>query len=161
MISAQYLGMSLEINDLDHENLDYFAYCAKHDFRLQRCTSCKLFRYPPTTACPWCAEPNSEWVSVEGRGTVHSYTEVHHAIQPAFKQHTPYLVLLVELDAQSGMPTKEAGLRVIGNLTQPGGGLAPNSGGQRGGIGTRVRMVFTDGAPGLGPPQWTTEQTPA
>ena len=98
MISAQYLGMPLEINDLDHANLDYFAYCAKHDFRLQRCTSCKLFRYPPSTACPWCTELDSEWVSVEGRGTVHSYTEVHHAIQPAFKQYTPYLVLLVELD---------------------------------------------------------------
>jgi uncharacterized protein len=52
MISAHYLGMPLEINDLDHENLDYFAYCAKHDFRLQRCASCKLFRYPPSTACP-------------------------------------------------------------------------------------------------------------
>jgi len=97
MISAQYLGMPLEINDLDHENLNYFAYCAKHDFRLQRCASCKLLRYPPTTACPWCSELSSEWVSVEGRGTVHSYTEVHHAIQPAFKQYTPYLVLLVEL----------------------------------------------------------------
>src|SRR6266446_4831043 len=109
MISAQYLGMPLEINDLDHENLNYFAYCAKHDFRLQRCASCKLLRYPPTTACPWCSELDSEWVSVEGRGTVHSYTEVHHAIQPAFKQYTPYLVLLVELDTQSGKPTREAG----------------------------------------------------
>jgi hypothetical protein len=76
MISAQYLGMPLEINDLDHENLNYFGYCAKHDFRLQRCASCKLLRYPPTTACPWCSELDSEWVSVEGRGTVHSYTEV-------------------------------------------------------------------------------------
>jgi uncharacterized protein len=60
MISANYLGMPLEINDLDHENLDYFAYCAKHDFRLQRCASCKLFRYPPSTARPWCAELDSE-----------------------------------------------------------------------------------------------------
>ena len=68
MISAQYLGMPLEINDLDHENLTYFSWCAKHDFRLQRCASCKLLRYPPSTACPWCAEPASEWVSVEGRG---------------------------------------------------------------------------------------------
>ena len=148
MISAHYLGMPLEINDLDHANLDYFAYCAKHDFRLQRCSSCKLFRYPPSTACPWCAELDSEWVSVEGRGTVHSYTEVHHAIQPAFKQYTPYLVLLVELDTQSGKPTKEAGLRVIGNLTRPDGVLAPKSEVERVGIGTRVRMVFTDVAPG-------------
>src|ERR1700719_4182352 len=118
MIAAHYLGMPLEINDLDHANLDYFAHCAKHDFRLQRCTSCKLFRYPPSTACPWCAELDSEWMSVEGRGTVHSYTEVHHAIQPAFKPYTPYLVLLVELHTQSGKPTREEGLRVIGNLTR-------------------------------------------
>ena len=90
--------------------------------------------------------------SVEGRGTVHSYTEVHHAIQPAFKQYTPYLVLLVELDTQSGMPTKEAGLRVIGNLTRPDGVLAPKTEVERVGIGTRVRVVFTDVARGLAVP---------
>src|SRR5260370_21900793 len=155
MISAQYLGMPLEINDLDHENLDYFAYCAKHDFRLQRCAACNLFRYPPSTACPWCAELEAEWVSVQGRGTVHSYTEVHHAIQPAFKQYTPYLVLLVELDTQSGMPTKEAGLRLIGNLARPHGVLTRTSEGEQVGVCTRVRMGITDGAPGLALRPWT------
>src|SRR5258705_3478312 len=155
MISAQYLGMPVEINDLDHENLDYFAYCAKHEFRLQRCASCKLFRYPPSTACPWCAELVAEWVSVEGRGTVHSYTEVHHAIQQAFKQYTPYLVLLVELDTQSGMPTNEAGLRLIGNLTRPDRVLAAHSEVERVGIGTRVTRGFTDFAPVLALPQST------
>jgi uncharacterized OB-fold protein len=157
MITADYLGMPLEINDLDHENLEYFAYCAKHDFRLQRCCSCHLMRYPPATACPWCAEEKSEWVAVEGRGTVHSYTEIHHAIQPAFKKHTPYLVLLVELDTQSGKPTKEEGLRVIGNLAMPDGTLASRQDVERVGIGSRVRMVFTDVAPGLSLPQWTTD----
>jgi uncharacterized protein len=68
---------------------------------------------PLSATCPWCSELVSEWVSVEGRGTVHSYTEVHHAIQPAFKRYTPYLVLLVELDTQSRKPTKEEGLRVM------------------------------------------------
>ncbi len=155
MINANYLGMPLEINDLDHENLEYFSYCAKHDFRLQRCTNCKLMRYPPATACPWCTELKSEWVSVEGKGTVHSYTEVHHAIQPAFKPFTPYLVLLVELDTQSGKPTREEGLRVIGNLTTPDGKLASREDVEKVGIGTRVRMTFTDVAPGLALPQWT------
>jgi uncharacterized OB-fold protein len=158
MLTATYLGMPLDISDLDHENLDYFAYCARHDFRLQRCASCKLFRYPPSTACPWCAELKSEWVSVDGRGTVHSYTEVHHAIQPAFKPFTPYLVLLVELDTQSGKPTKEAGLRVVGNLTRPDGVLAPRSDVEQVGIGSRVRMVFTDVAEGLALPQWTIDE---
>src|SRR5262249_24296880 len=155
MITANYLGMPLAIDDLDHENLEYFSYCAKHDLRLQRCTSCKLMRYPPATACPWCTELKSEWVPVEGKGTVHSYTEVHHAIQPAFKAATPYLVLLVELVTQSGKPTKPEGLPVTGNLTRPDGKFASREDVERVGIGTRVRMVFTDVAAGLALPQWT------
>lgn len=158
MISADYLGMPLEINDLDHENLDYFSYCAKHEFRLQRCCSCRLLRYPPATACPWCTEEKSDWVPVEGRGTVHSYTEVHHAIQPAFKQYVPYLVLLVELDTQRDKPTPDEALRVIGNLATSDGVLASPADVARVGIGTRVRMVFTDVAPGLSLPQWTIDE---
>jgi uncharacterized OB-fold protein len=116
---------------------------------------------PADDGVPLVFGAESEWVSVEGRGTVHSYTEVHHAIQPAFKQYTPYLVLLVELDTQSGMPTREEGLRVIGNLVQPDGVLAPKAEVERVGIGTRVRMVFTDVAPGLALPQWTIDETAA
>ena len=75
--------------------------------------------------------------AVEGKGTVHSYTEVHHAIQPAFKKHVPYLILLVELDTQSGKPTPTEALRVIGNLTTPDGVLASKERVARVGIGTR------------------------
>ncbi len=53
--SGEYLGMQLRIDSADHENLAYFRYCGDHDFHLQFCTSCKLFRYPPTTACPTLA----------------------------------------------------------------------------------------------------------
>ena len=49
---------------------------------------------------------------------MHSYTEVHHAIQPAFREHTPYMVLLVDLDTQKGEPTPDEALRVIGNLAR-------------------------------------------
>jgi len=83
-VQATYLGMPLAIDDLDVENLAYFKHCAAHNFHLQRCTKCNLLRYPPTTACPWCMNPKSDWVPVEAKGAVHSYTEVHHAIQPAF-----------------------------------------------------------------------------
>ena len=158
-IKAQYLGMPLDIGDLDGENLEYFGYCAKHDFRLQACTECNLLRYPPTTACPWCASPNSRWTPVEGRGAVHSSTEEHHAIQPAFRDHVPYLVLLVDLDTQKGKPSAEEALRVIGNLTTPAGVLAPPDVVRTVGIGTRVRMVFSDVAPGLALPQWTIDET--
>ncbi len=158
-INATYLGMPLEINDLDVENLEYFKRCAAHDFHLQRCDSCGLLRYPPTTACPWCAHPKSTWTRVEGRGAVHSYSEVHHAIQPAFKAHTPYLILLVDLDTQKGKPSAEEALRVVGNLATPDGKLASPDMVRSVGIGTRVRMVFADVAPGLAIPQWTIDET--
>ena len=105
-IRADYLGMALSIDDLDGENLEYFRHCAEHDFHLQQCDDCKLLRYPPTTACPWCTSLTSTWTRVEGKGEVHSYEEVHHGIQPAFQARTPYMVLLVELDTQKGKPTE-------------------------------------------------------
>jgi uncharacterized OB-fold protein len=154
-IVADYLGMPLSLDDLDSENIAYFRYCAAHDFHLQQCDACGLLRYPPATACPWCMSRDSQWVPVEGKGTVHSYTEVHHAIQPAFRGRTPYLVLLVDLDAQKGKPTEHEALRVVGNLATPDGKLAPPEIGAQVGIGTRVRMVFSDVAPGLSLPQWT------
>lgn len=157
-IKADYLGMPLSIDELDGENLAFFKYCAAHDFHLQSCERCHLLRYPPTTACPWCMTARSQWVPVKAVGAVHSYTEVHHAIQPAFKSHTPYLVLLVDLDTQKGRPTEQEALRVVGNLMTPDGRLAPPEMVKRVGIGTRVRMVFSDVAPGLALPQWTIDE---
>ena len=157
-LEGQYLGMGLRVDDLDVENLEYFKHCAAHDFHLQLCESCNLLRYPPTTACPWCMRADTKWVPVEGKGAVHAYTEVHHAIQPAFKGSTPYLVLLVDLDTQKGKPSPQEALRVVGNLTTPAGRLAPPDMVKRVGIGTRVRMVFSDVAPGLALPQWTIDE---
>lgn len=158
-IRGEYLGMGLTVDDLDVENLEYFRHCAEHDFHLQACTACGLIRYPPTTACPWCMNLESRWTRVEGKGAVHSYSEVHHAIQPAFRDYTPYLILLVDLDTQKGKPSEHEALRVVGNLASPDGKLAPGDQVQRVGIGTRMRMVFSDVAPGLALPQWTIDDS--
>ena len=154
-IRAEYLGMPLSIDDLDGENLEYFRHCAEHDFHLQQCEDCNLLHYPPTTACPWCTCLNSRWTRVEGKGEVHSYEEVRHAIQPAFQACVPYMVLLVHLDTQKGKPSEHEALRVVGNLTTPDGRLAPPDMVKRVGIGSRVRMVFSDVTAGLSLPQWT------
>jgi len=71
-----------------------------------------------------------------------------------------YLVLLVELGTQSGKPTKEEGLRVIGNLTRRTACSRPRARSSVG-IGTRVCMEFTDVAPWLTPPQWTIDESAA
>ena len=158
MVQGDYLGMALAIDDIDKENLAYFEACAQGAFRLQRGRKSGLLRYPPTTACPWTRDREYDWVEVEGRGAVHSYTEVHHAIQPAFRSHSPYLVLLVDLDTQNGVPTADEALRVIGNLVTADGALAPPEVVETVGIGTRVRMVFTPVADGLAIPNWTIDE---
>ncbi len=154
-VDGEYRGMPLSISNVDGENRAYFAYCAEGDFRLQRGKTSGLLRYPPSTACPWSRDRDYDWVSVEGRGAVHSYTEVHHAIQPAFREHTPYLILLVDLDTQLGQPTEHEALRVAGNLVTANGELAPPDLVASVGIGTRVRMVFVPAGDGLAIPNWT------
>ena len=160
-VEGDYLGMLLRIEALDQENLTYFRHCAAHDFHLQRCASCALLRYPPTTGCPWCGHPEADWTAVEGRGAVYTYAEVQHAVQPAFKEHLPYLILIVELDTQRGAPTEHDALRIAGNLVTSEGDLAPPELVAKLGIGTRVRMVFRDVAAGLAVPLWTLDDTAA
>jgi uncharacterized OB-fold protein len=156
-IEGDYLGMPLQIDELDQENLAYFRHCAAHDYHLQRCAACHLVRYPPTTGCPWCGHPDAEWSPVEGRGTVFTYAEVHHAIQPAFQDHLPYLILIVELETQRGQPHADDALRVAGNLATPDGALARPELVEQIGIGSRVRMILKGIAPGLAIPLWTPE----
>jgi uncharacterized protein len=158
-VEGDYLGMPLKVEALDQENLAYFRHCAAHAFHLQRCAVCGLLRYPPTTGCPWCAHPEATWTAVEGRGTVYTYAEVHHAIQPAFADHLPYLILIVELDTQRGAPTEHEALRIAGNLATPDGDLASPQLVASVGIGTRVRMVFKDVGDGLAVPLWTIDET--
>ena len=157
-VQGEYMGMLLTIDDLDGENRAYFDYCAGGEFRLQRSRNSGLLRYPPTTACPWTGERESDWVVVEGKGTVHSYGEVHHAIQRAFKGKVQYLILLVELDTQKGRPSEHDALRVGGNLVASDGSFASPEQIRQVGIGTRVRMVMSEVAEGLALPQWTVDE---
>jgi uncharacterized OB-fold protein len=158
-LTGNHLGMTLTIDDLDIENVAFFNWCAKGEFHLQKCRENGLLRYPPTTRCPFSGSAEYDWVAVEPKGAVYSYNEVHHAIQPAFKGKTPYMLLLVELDAQKGKPTEFDGLRVAGNLVTPDGELAPPDLVRKIGIGSRMRMVFKTVGDGFALPMWTLDET--
>ena len=153
-LEGEYLGRRYGVGDHDPENLAFFQWCAKHELRLQRWESNGLMSYPPGTASPWDGTSEYEWTPVEGRGTIVSYCEVHHAIHPAFRGKTPYLTLLVELDAQRGQPSAHEALRVVGNLVTAAGELAPSEVVRVAGIGSRVRIVYVDIGDGFALPQW-------
>ena len=156
--TGEYLGMDVYLDDLDQENLAFFTHCGSHQLHVQQCDGCGLMRLPPTTACPFCAAPAATWVPVSGRGTIYSYGEVHHAIQPAFRKHTPYLLLLVELDEQRQVPGEFDGLRLQGNLATADGELAGEDLVRSVGIGTRVRVVFKDIGEGIAMPLWAVDE---
>jgi uncharacterized OB-fold protein len=150
--------MRLAVHETDRENHTFFEWCGKHELRLQRWASNGMLSYPPSTACPWDGTTDCEWTAVEGRGTVMSYSEVHHPILPAFRELVPYLLLLVELDTQRDQPTEHEALRVLANLVTPECELAPPEMVKRVGIGTRVRMVFADVGEDFALPQWTIDE---
>ncbi len=152
---GEYLGRCVAINDLDTANQAFYRHCASATLHLQHCSACDLMRYPTTTACPWCAAPEYDWKPVSGKGTLYSYTEVHHAIDPAFRPFIPYLILLVQLDEQAGQPTEHEALRINGNLATADGELADKALVQAVGIGSRLKIVFKDMGGGIALPLWT------
>jgi uncharacterized OB-fold protein len=160
-LEGEYLGMPVRIDDIDEHNHAFYRHCGQGELRVQECTECGLKRVPPTTACPFCAAEGAKWVTVSGKGTVYSYGEVHHAIQGAFREHTPYMLLLVELDEQRDEPRPFDGLRLQSNLATQDGSLAPPELVRRVGIGTRVRVVFKPMGPEIAMPLWTIDEEAA
>ena len=154
---VQYRGMTLLIPDNDSEWKEYFAHARQHRLMLRACNACGLMRYPPTHTCPWCMEPAWTWKEVSGRGTIYSYETVAHAIQPGFKDATPYSVVLVELDEQRATPSPDEGLRIIANLVKSDGSFEDVT---KAAIGKRVRVVFQDLADHMALPQFTLSGEP-
>jgi uncharacterized OB-fold protein len=152
-----YRGMTLLVPDNDSEWAEYFAHARQHRLMMRACTACGLMRYPPSHACPWCMDLGWRWQPVSGRGTIHSYEIVTHAIQPGFTELTPYPVVLVELDEQRGRPTPDEALRMIANLVRDD--LSPEEEAKVA-IGARVRVVFQDLADHFALPQFTLSGEP-
>jgi len=154
---AQYRGMALVIPDNDSEWIEYFQHARQHRLVMRACPACGLMRYPPSPACPWCMGLEWTWREVSGRGTIHSYEVVAHAIQPGFKDATPYVVVLVDLDEQRAVPTPDESLRIIGNLVRPDGSMESE---REVAIGRRVRVMFQDVVDHLALPQFTLTDEP-
>jgi uncharacterized OB-fold protein len=74
---------------------------------LQRCDDCGTWRHPPRIRCATCGSAAWSWQPTAGTGVVYTWTVTHRASDPAFAEHLPYAVLVVELTE---------GPRVVGNL---------------------------------------------
>lgn len=85
---------------------EFFWEGARHNKLLvQRCWDCQTLRHPPGPACPTCHSLDSEVTELSGRGTLYSYTVVHHPLPPGFVE--PAIVGVIEL---------EKGIRFVSNI---------------------------------------------
>ena len=84
---------------------EYYAWCRKHELRFQRCTGCGAWRHVPRPMCGECLSRAWEWAPVKGSGTIHCWTVVRRALNPAFAGDVPYAPVIVELDEGPRIPT--------------------------------------------------------
>jgi uncharacterized OB-fold protein len=68
--------------------------------RVQWCRACSRFNHPPAWLCPGCNSEELVYQEVSGRARVYSFTTVHDAPAPGFRDLVPLLIGVVELVEQ-------------------------------------------------------------
>ncbi len=72
---------------------------SQHKLLGQSCPSCDEKFFPPRPYCPECLADQLDWIELDTRGTLHSWTQVRVA-GPEFD--TPFLLGLVDLSGGIG-----------------------------------------------------------
>ena len=80
------------------ETVGYWEAVARHELVLKWCPHCQIAFHPKRIVCTACGADDLEWKRASGRGTVYSFSEVHHAPSGVFAPSVPYTVGLVALE---------------------------------------------------------------
>ncbi len=90
---------------------------------LQRCDDCSRWVYYPRARCPACLSDRLTWTTVDGLGTVYTYTVAEQATALPFADEVPQLLAIVELTEGVRMSTTlvdvEPGAITIGMPVTP------------------------------------------
>jgi uncharacterized protein len=120
----------------DHVSRIFWDGLREGELRYQGCTECGTVQFYPRAICTGCGvEP--EWRVASGRGTVHTFTVIRQHGTPPFKEQTPYVVAMIDV---------EPGFRIMGNVVD----VAPDDVE----IGLPVRVRFTEVDEDLTLPVW-------
>ena len=80
----------------DESDAPFWQGCRDGVFRLHRCERCGRC-YWPASCCVEHGSQNMAWFDASGRGTLYTYTVMHHAYTPTMKDKVPYVVGVVQL----------------------------------------------------------------
>lgn len=84
------------IRAMDPYAEQFWSFTNARELRLQRCTQCAKFRWPPGPTCDRCLCDEFEWSPVVGRGRLLSWTTFHRSYFPEYP--APHTVIVLELD---------------------------------------------------------------
>ena len=95
---------------IDDESRPFWNGLKEEQLMIQQCDDCNNYIFYPRSICPQCFSDSISWLEAKGTGKIYSYTIVHQAYGP-FKNETPYIVGIVELDEGIRMMTRIIGDR--------------------------------------------------
>ena len=91
---------------MGEDNAWWWQQAAEGKLAIQRCSNCQQLRHPPRPMCSECRSIEWDSIAACGRGTISSYTVLHHPQFPGFDY--PIIIILVDL---------EEGTRITSQLT--------------------------------------------
>lgn len=90
---------------LGFDNSWWWEGIARGELLIQKCSACGQLRHPPRPMCGACQSVQWDSVRSAGRGTVYTFTVIHHPKFPGFDY--PLACALIELDE---------GTRIVSNV---------------------------------------------
>ena len=90
--------MTFPLPKPDAQTRPFWEACQSGRLLCQRCAVCGVVQFTPRASCMHCHNEQLAWEESSRQGTVMSYTRVHRAPNPAFKQKTPYVIVMLDMD---------------------------------------------------------------
>lgn len=107
----------------DADTQPFWDAARDHRLVVPRCRECGAWSWQPKPICARCHADTLVWTELSGEARLVSWTALYPPVLPAFAEHTPFVVLLVELLAPE--PT---GVRMLGPLVDAQGAIVTTEG---------------------------------
>jgi uncharacterized OB-fold protein/acyl dehydratase len=92
---------------MGHDNAWWWELVNQDVIPIQKCNGCGKLHHPPRPMCDRCRSMDMGHVAASGRGTVHTYTIIHHPQFPGYE--FPVVAALIDLEEGTRMVSDVVG----------------------------------------------------
>jgi hypothetical protein len=76
----------------------FFDGAKEGKLRLQVCSACNTWAYPPTTICMNCGSTDIEWRDASGKGEVYAHARLMRQYHERHKDRLPLILAQIDID---------------------------------------------------------------